>query len=174
VNEAISCGFVPAELQSDYRSNITRREFCVLATQLLKQILADDPELAGLMDEDLGESPFTDVDDPAVTWAYHLDIVNGVGDGRFNPDGQITRQEAATMLTNMAANVFELDTGAAPASFGDADGIAGWAKDSVNFVHGCGVMSGVGNNTFAPLNPYTREQSFVTFLRMYNAFALGE
>jgi hypothetical protein len=174
VDEAIGVGFVPADLQSDYRSNITRREFCALAIGLLERILADDPAFADLMDIDLGASPFTDVDDPAVTRAYYLEIVNGVGNDRFNPDGQITRQEAARLLTNMSENVFGLDTSAASASFGDADRIAGWAKDSVDFVCECGIMSGVGNGAFAPLNPYTREQAFVTILRMYNAFALGE
>ena len=32
-----------------------------------------------------------------------------------------------------------------------------------------GVVSGVGNNTFSPKGAYTREQSIVTMLRMYNA-----
>ena len=30
-------------------------------------------------------------------------------------------------------------------------------------------MSGVGDNTFAPQNPYTREQSIITILRLFNA-----
>lgn len=159
-------------LQKDYQNNITRREFCTLSIQFLKQILATDPELDGIMDIDLGKSPFTDVDDPAVTWAYYLEIVSGTGGGRFNPNGQITRQEAAAMLTNMAGNVFGLNVGAKSSNFNDRGQISDWAKGSVDFVYEYGIMSGTGNNAFAPQSPYTREQSIVTILRMYNTLVL--
>jgi hypothetical protein len=31
-----------------------------------------------------------------------------------------------------------------------------------------GIMGGVGNNTFAPKDPYTREQSIITIMRLYD------
>ena len=55
-----------------------------------------------------GENPFTDVRTGkwytnAVLWAAEHEIVYGYGDGRFRPDGDITRQEAVTMLARFAA-----------------------------------------------------------------------
>ena len=34
-------------------------------------------------------------------------------------------------------------------------------------VQAAGIMSGVGDNTFSPQEPYTREQSIVTLMRLY-------
>lgn len=48
-------------------------------------------------------SPFTDVttNKGFITLAYDLGIIGGVGDGRFNPSGTATREEAATMLVRV-------------------------------------------------------------------------
>ena len=156
---------MPVDLQKNYKSNITRKEFCSLTIEFIRQILyfaGEEPDdILGL---ESGESPFTDVNDMAVTTAYHLGIVSGIGGGLFNPYGEITRQEAAVMLTNLA-KAFLDDVSAKPSSFSDAGDIAGWAKASVDYVYERGIMSGTGNNKFSPKAQYTREQSIVTVVR---------
>ena len=48
------------------------------------------------------------------------------------------------------------------------DTISGWALEQVGRIQGAGVMSGVGDNLFALLNAYTREQSIITVLQLYS------
>lgn len=127
------------------------------------------PEFNGLLEEYPADSPFTDIDDSSVTWAYELNIVSGVGNDRFNPNGLITRQEAAKMLTNLAENVFGMNIQSHASGFNDQEQISPWANDSVSFVSERGIMSGVGNNIFAPQSQYTREQSMVTVMRLFDA-----
>ena len=40
-----------------------------------------------------GKHPFRDCDDPSVTAAYELGLVSGRGDGIFDPDSSIERQD---------------------------------------------------------------------------------
>jgi len=41
----------------------------------------------------------------AVTWAYDADIVQGLGHGRFAPDGQISREQLAVMMYRYAESL---------------------------------------------------------------------
>ena len=73
-------------------------------------------------------------------------IVNGVGSGKFNPDGTITRQEAAAMVAR-AAKLCGLDTtmdAAATrnmlAQFGDYRSAASWATESLAFCYSAGIL----------------------------------
>jgi hypothetical protein len=170
VNEAIGRRFVPSGLQEKYQSNITRREFCALVAKFLRASASRSGIGDRLGAAEAGESPFTDVDDSAVTLAFGLGVVNGIGDGLFNPDGDITRQEAAIMLANLSRGVLGVESEPPPIGYGDAGSVAEWAQSGVAFVTEHGIMSGVGENAFAPLNPYTREQSILTVLRLSKAF----
>ena len=100
------------------------------------------------------------------TLAHVVGLVEGVGEGRFAPERQITRQEAAVML----ARAYTALGGVLPegeADFADMDQVADWARAGVAAVEALGVMQGVGKNTFAPLETYSVEQCVVTFLRLY-------
>ena len=73
-------------------------------------------------------------------------IVNGVGSGKFNPDGTITRQEAAAMVAR-AAKLCGLDTtmdAAATkdmlAQFGDYRSVASWAKKPMAFCYSANIL----------------------------------
>lgn len=73
--------------------NITREEMAVMLIRSLGYA-----SLAGVVSE-LG-SPFTDVTTSRgyITMAYDAGIINGVGDGKFAPDGSATREQAAAVL----------------------------------------------------------------------------
>ena len=96
-----------------------------------------------------------------------LGVVNGVGDGKFDPNASLTRQEAAAMLARLA-NVMEKPLTSGTASFADSASVSGWAIEAVGQVQASGIMNGVEGNRFAPADPYTREQSIVTMLRLYD------
>lgn len=103
----------------------------------------------------------------AVTAAYNIGIVNGVSETEFNPNGDITRQEAAAMLMRVYRNYDEVEDVSNDYLFADNDSIADWAKGDVYQINSLGVMQGVGNDIFAPHENYTVEQATATFLRLY-------
>ena len=81
-----------------------------------------------------------------VAWAADHGIVNGVGDGKFNPSGTITRQEAATMVAR-AAKLCGMDTDYTAAAardilaqFGDYTKTADWARAPLAFCYDQGIL----------------------------------
>ena len=91
-----------------------------------------------------------------------LGIVTGMGDNTFYPLGEITRQQAATMLMR-AAEVLGYDISAPETTL---EGVAAWATDGVNFVVDRGIMTGTENG-FEPEGTYTKEQAVTTMVRFY-------
>ena len=175
VTAAIEEDLVPVYLQNLYLNNITRGEFCDLTIQAIEETLGQNiedvvQEQTGKSLYDwMGEYPFNDTSDSNAIAAYALGIVTGRGGGVFDPYASITRQEAAAFLMR-SAKVLGMDTGnVAVAGFTDSGDVGVWFTDAVNFVYQINVMSGTGNNTFSPLGSYTREQSYVTIYRLFQA-----
>lgn len=169
--EAICKGLVPYDLQTDYRSGITRQEFCRLMVTLVEHASGQNvDDYLGIRGKTVS-APFTDTADHAVWAAYTLGIVNGTSATTFNPGGAITRQEAATMLARTGKLIYAR-TGDSE-TFADADRFAAWAAESIDFVSGLTdpetggkVMGGTGNGNFSPTDLYTREQAILTSLRL--------
>lgn len=112
-------------------------------------------------------SPFSDDDSREVIAAYTLGITEGRGGGIFDPNACITRQEAAVMLCRAyAACGGEVSAGLGVRGFADGETIAPWAAEAVRFLHGRGVLQGVGKDRFDPLGEFTVEQCAVCFLRL--------
>jgi hypothetical protein len=84
----------------------------------------------------------------------------------FSPDTQLTREQAATMLCHLA-NAAGKPLTEKTAAFNDNSAISTWAIEYVGQVQSAGIMGGVGENTFAPKSPYTREQSIITALKLF-------
>lgn len=167
VEKAISLNLIPEILQNQYKEKITRSDFCLLITNLIEQktgksidaILAEKGLIAS-------ENIFADTSEPFIINASALGIVNGKGNGIFDPNGSISRQEAAVMLTN-AAKVLGLQIESADAAYNDSSAIDDWAKSAVNFVTSAGVMNGTGENNFSPKDTFIREQAYITVLRLF-------
>ena len=103
----------------------------------------------------------------AINSMYVNGVINGKSETTFDPYGQITRQEAATILYRLCnALGYKLPKGNAD-NFADSAKIAPWAKDAVAAVSAAGIMNGVGNNNFDPTGVYTCEQSALCILRTY-------
>lgn len=166
---AIVAGLVPTELQNNYKQKITRADFSKLIIKLV-EIKAGQTidELLAENELDITANPFTDTSAKEVIAANKLGIVNGKGNGIFDPNGSITRQEAAIMLTN-AAEGLGYDIAADASAFADGSSVASWAKAGVDFVSTYGIMNGTGNNTFSPKGTYTRQQAYMTILRLNDA-----
>ena len=158
VNEAIAAKLVPQNLQSKYTRAITRAEFCALSVTLYETVKGT---------EITERNTFTDTNDANVEKMAALKVVNGVGDNRFDPDAQLTREQAATMLARLAEAIGKPLPAQAP-TFKDNASVSTWAFDAVGQMQTTGIMGGMGDNTFSPATEYTREQSIATILRMYN------
>lgn len=98
VSAAIAAGIVPQTLQADYTANITRREFCALAMEMLTVRTGKTAETLAA-EKGTETAGFTDCGDSQVLAACRLGIVSGVGNGKFAPAGTYTREQAImTML----------------------------------------------------------------------------
>ncbi|MCD7947632.1 MAG: S-layer homology domain-containing protein [Oscillospiraceae bacterium] len=106
-----------------------------------------------------GESPFSDTADPAVCWAYQNNVVNGVSDTAFDPDGSVTREQVATMLFRYEAWSGGDTTARGDTTvFTDAGKISDWASDALSWANGESLINGMGDGTVAPQETATRAQ----------------
>lgn len=154
VKGAITQGLVPQELQGGYNLVTTRAQFCALAVRLYESAKG----------EITGRETFTDTDDGNVQKMAALGVVSGVGGGAFDPDGPLTREQAATILARLSNAMGKpLAGGSHPFT----DGVASWADAAVGQVYQAGIMTGTGDATFSPQGEYTRMQSIVTLMRLY-------
>ena len=111
-------------------------------------------------------NPFTDCDSESVYALSRLGVIDGRGNGIFDPDAAITRQEAAKLLSN-TAGVLGLAHTEIWFEYSDAQEADDWAQPFIQEVSNLGVMLGVAEGVFDPLGTYTREQSVITMLRLY-------
>ena len=157
ITRAFNLNLLPTQLQYGYTRAITRAEFTALATALYE----------GQRGPITGRVTFNDTSDVNVQKMAYVGVVLGVAPGQFAPNDQITREQAATMLSRLAYALGNPLQSAA-VGFADSAAISYWAREAVGQMQATGVMLGVGNNEFAPRDMYTREQSVITILRMYD------
>lgn len=167
VDAARAAGLVPSQVDSAFDTAITREDFSSLAAAVYR---AWDRENV-LQAASTGKVSFTDTDNADVLLCASAGVVNGVGNGKFAPDKNITRQEAASMLHRLGAlnkNVKNDVNDRLPHVFADGEKIRSWARSDINWVYRQGIMNGTGSNHFTPDGAYTREQSIATTLRLYD------
>jgi hypothetical protein len=113
-------------------------------------------------------SVFADV--PASAWfaqavatAYSYQLVSGVSAASFNPNGEVTRQEAAVIITR-AAKLCGMDTSVETvtvrdtlAQFGDYRTSAEWARPALTFCYRAGILDESALD-IRPLVPATRAE----------------
>ncbi len=172
VNKAIAKNLIPIELQNNYKKPITRKDFSQLVVRLIEVVKDKNidvilKEKTNLKIEDIvKKEKFDDTDDKNIIAARVLGIINGVGNNKFNPDGEITRQDAAVLLRKTAKYLGKEDS-EFKLTYKDKDKIRKYAKKSVAFVSKNKIMSGTGKNMFSPRKTYTRQQAYVTIYRLY-------
>lgn len=162
VERADSLGIV-STFKVHWKENITREQFCELAYNML------DKALGGKGGNDC-QVIFTDTDNEKVLALVDLGIIQGRGEGVFDPEASLTREEAATFLDRIG-NFAELVHTELYYMFEDDGEIADWAMNAVQNVCNMGIMQGVGENRFNPKGSYTTEQAVTTLIRMYDAIA---
>ena len=117
-----------------------------------------------------GENAFTDVPNgtwytDAVAWAASNGIVGGVGDGKFDPDGSITREQMATILFRYAQNKgIETSKRGELSGFADSGNVSSWAKDAVQWTVAEKIING-SDGKLLPQGNATRAQVSAILMR---------
>jgi hypothetical protein len=110
----------------------------------------------------------------AVSWAAENGIVNGISKDLFAPDRTITRQEMATMLFRYANHKkYNIPGNRNIVNFDDSKSIADWAEEAVRELSKAGVLNGIGENKFAPVQTANRAQAAQMFMNFMRFIALS-
>lgn len=95
----------------------------------------------------------------AVVWATEQGIAKGYGDGTFQPNRAISREELAVLFYHFQQVIRGVPTGAAATlSFTDASSTASWAMAGVKWCVGNGIITGQPGNRLDPKGSATRAQ----------------
>ncbi len=90
----------------------------------------------------------------AVSWASENGITGGVGGGRFNPAGNITREQLASLLYRYAALMHVATQERASLSgFPEESKVSSYARDALSWLLSRRVMSGVLSHGITFLEP---------------------
>ncbi len=123
------------------------------------------PSLSGLSHSFEDTHPGAWYED-ALIWASHNGIVNGITTTRFDPDGNITREQAAAILYRYAT-LRGYDTTAATdlSSFSDSDDVAKYAKEAIAWANATGLIRGYTDGALHPRDSATRAQLAAILMR---------
>ena len=96
-----------------------------------------------------GTTPFTDLTanwyKPAILWAYQNNVVAGTSPTTFDPDGPVTREQIAVILTQYMFHVLKMNRTWTPAdlsTFPDGAQVSGWAKEAMQDAVALGLING--------------------------------
>lgn len=110
---------------------------------------------------------FADV--PADAWyadevvkAAELKYIEGIGQKLFVPEANMTREQFAQVLANMAGETF--DGSSYPTPFEDVLATS-WSAGPILWATSAGIVNGTSETTFAPFESITREQIAVMLWR---------
>jgi len=102
---------------------------------------------------------------PAVEWAASVGLVSGVGNNRFAPNDNVTREKMAVMLYNYIRFKDILLPVNNAAAFADEHDVSSWAVEAVRVIQAAGIISGKPGNIFDPKALATRAEAATIFAR---------
>ena len=147
---------------------ITRAEFAAILVRGLGLKLDNSP------------TAFSDVEvadwfNSSINTAHAYGLINGYEDGTFRPNGEITREEAMTMLSRALSiiglgaetPVHAIDLTLQP--YRDASSVSDWARSSVAINVEAGLVTGRSTAELAPLASVTRAETATIIRRLLQA-----
>jgi hypothetical protein len=163
-----------SETTFDPSSNITRADFITLLVRMLKLF-----EL--IPEEEFGET-FDDVEEGMYYYepigiAYKLGIVKGIGANKFNPSGQITREDLMVMVARaliLSNKVTTTGTYDDISKFNDVSQVSDYAVESIALLVREGIIIGNPDNTINPKGNATRAETAVILYRVYMKYFAAE
>ena len=119
-----------------------------------------------------GANPYTDVENgawytEAITWANENGIAEGYGNGCFQPETPVTREQLAAFFYRYAAyKGYDITITGSLDRFNDKDNVSEWAKDTMAWAVGYGLIGGKDNNMLDPQGEATRAE-FAAMLQRF-------
>ena len=96
-----------------------------------------------------GTTPFTDLTanwyKSAILWAYQNNVVAGKSPTTFDPEGPVTREQIAVILTEYMFHVLKMERTWTPAdlsTFPDGANVSSWAKEAMQDAVALGLING--------------------------------
>lgn len=145
----------------DPNGTTSRAEFTAMLVRALG--LKEQAEQAVLFSDINGQEWYAG----SIGAAVKAKIVNGMADGTFKPQQNISRQEAVVMLVNarqLSGGKTELDAvekEGVLSRFSDHQGIAAWAAPAVAVAVQAGIVQGWDDGSFAPQDKTKRAEAAV-------------
>lgn len=187
LQEAAQYNLIPDTLVGkDMTKPITRGEFAAVSVKLFEEMTGGKAVMSS-------QCSFGDISSDEnrnyILKAYNIGAVNGMSQYSYEPKTLLSREQLATMLTRVYKRSqwpeWSLETDdnytinySGVTKFADDTDISEYAKPSVYFMVKYNVLSGIGNNLFAPKNVTpgqeavgyanaTREQALIMSLRSF-------
>ena len=113
-----------------------------------------------------------------IAWAQENNVVSGVGGGKFDPNGTVTREQIAAILHRMAGSPTGMElmfSSMYDAQYGDSGAIGSWAKPALywsifNEIY-CGEQTVAVGQTLAPKAAASRAQIAVMMVRYLDSIS---
>lgn len=193
LQKAADNGLIPDVLVGkDMTKPITRGEFAAVSVNLFEAMTGGKAVMSS-------ECRFSDIAENEnrnyILKAYNIGAVTGYSDVQYAPDELLQREQLAAMLCRVYKRSewpeWTIDTDdqytinySGVKKFDDDALISDYAKPSVYFMVKYGVLSGIGDNKFAPKNATpadeaagyanaTREQAIVMSLRSFENLSIN-
>ena len=146
--------------------NVTRAEFVKMIVEALN--LKASETISSFSDV-----PFDKWYARYVETAVKAGIAKGIGHGKFDPDGTITREQMAVM----AMNAYVYATGMTVSEisetyegyFSDLSSASSWATESIKAANVKGIINGMPGGTFLPGGLSRRDQTAAVIVRLLEA-----
>ncbi len=161
-----------ALLGNDYTKEITRLQFCSVVVRMAEKLLGEEIAPAAA-------NSFTDTDNLYALKAVAAGITKGVGDGRFDPNGTLTREQMATFVyralmyvrdnSDVRFTIYEPSL----ESYSDYKQIDSWYWDAFGFMNALGLIKGTSSTVLNPDGKCTIEQALLVAYRSLSADKIG-
>ncbi|MBR3416861.1 MAG: S-layer homology domain-containing protein [Clostridia bacterium] len=106
----------------------------------------------------------------AVSWAGENGIVTGVAVGKFDPDGDITREQLTTIMYRYTQYMgCDVSASSSVSKFPDGSSVSSWAKKGMEWAIAEGIITGTkdirGKTILAPFDNATRAEVATVLMR---------
>lgn len=166
IDNVVSAGMFKGLTETNFGINVAM-DRAMLVTVLYR--------LDGSPDVSEYENRFSDVSSSqycydALLWGSHNNISNGYADGTFAPNETLTREQLVTFLHRYANyKGYNTDVYADIGGYADAQQVSSFARESMCWAIGAGIINGTSSTTLSPKGSAVRSQVAV----MFNRFAGG-
>jgi len=153
-------GIVKGTSENTYSpsANIIRADFVALVVRMF--------DLTGTNEENFADVNSSDYFASELAIARNNGIVSGVGDNRFNPRGNVTRQDMMVMLYRAMTKLgIELEETTDEVDASDFNEVSEYAKEAVSALVANGIINGK-NGKIDPMSTATRAEVAVMLSRV--------